>query len=135
MTQIAKMISRRSVTTGLAAAVTALPSLGLCNSAKAAPGDDPLLKVIGRYRAEIAAANASHGLTDEELDAWIDRADAILMEAVGLPVLTAASAVAVISLHVDEPILAQHSVYGDEFSTLVRAARDYIASTAKEPAA
>jgi hypothetical protein len=105
-------------------------AVGLCKGAQAAPGSDPLLEVIGRYRAEIAAANATHGLTDEELDAWIDRADAILMEAVGLPVVTAASAIAVISLHVDEPILAGHAVYGDEFSTLVRAARDYIAATA-----
>jgi hypothetical protein len=109
--------------------VTAFPAIGLVASAKSDPSDDPLLEAIGRYRAEIAAANASHGLTDEELDAWIDRPDAILMEAVGLPVLTAASAAAVISLHVDEPILAGHTVYGDEFSSLVRAARDYIAST------
>jgi len=95
-----KPLSRRSVTTGLAAAVTAIPALGLCATAKAAPGDDPLLKVIGRYRAEIAAVNASHGLSDEELDAWVDRADLNLSEAVGLPVLTTASAVAVISLFV-----------------------------------
>jgi hypothetical protein len=135
MTQTAKMLSRRSVTTGLTATVMAIPAIGLVTSATGDPSDGPLLEAIGRYQAEIAAVNASHGLTDDELDAWVDRADAILMEAVGLPVLTAASAVAVISLHVDEPILAQHSVYGNEFSTLVRAARDYIASTAKEPAA
>ena len=129
-----KSITRRSVTTGLAAAVTAIPAVGLCASAKGDPSDDPLLEAIDRYRAEIATANATHGLTDEELDAWIDRADAILMEAVNLPVLTAAGAVAVISLHVDEPILAQHSLYGDEFSTIVRAARNYIATEAQRSA-
>jgi hypothetical protein len=52
----------------MVAAVTAIPAIGLCKSAKA----DPLLKVIGRYRAEIAAASATHGLSDEELDAWIE---------------------------------------------------------------
>jgi len=122
-----KPLSRRSVTTGLAAAVTAIPALGLCATAKAAPGDDPLLKVIGRYRAEIAAVNASHGLSDEELDAWVDRADLNLSEAVGLPVLTTASAVAVISLFVDDPTLVQNCGYGDGVRALVRAAIDYIA--------
>jgi len=73
MTQTAKMISRRSVTTGLAAAVAALPAVGL---ARALPADDKLLRVISRYRAEIASLDASHGLTDEEIDAWVDRADA-----------------------------------------------------------
>jgi len=100
----------------MVAAVTAIPAIGLCKSAKA----DPLLKVIGRYRAEIAAASATHGLSDEELDAWIDRADAILMEAVDLPVLTEASALAVISLFIDDGwMLSQHRGYGDEFKALV----------------
>ena len=98
--------------------------------ANADPGDDPLLRVISRYRAEIAALNASHGLTDEEIDAGVDRADLILTEAVGLPVLTTASAVAVISLFVDDPTLVQHCVYGDDVRALVKGARDYIASTA-----
>jgi hypothetical protein len=98
--------------------------------ANADPGDDPLLRVISRYRAEIAALNASHGLTDEEIDAGVDRADLILTEAVGLPLLTTASAVAVISLFVDDPTLVQHCVYGDDVRALVKGARDYIASTA-----
>jgi hypothetical protein len=84
-----KDLSRRSVTTGLTATVMAIPAIGLVTSATGDPSDGPLLEAIGRYQAEIAAVNASHGLTDDELDAWVDRADAILMEAVGLPVLTA----------------------------------------------
>ena len=127
MTQTAKTISRRSVTTGLAAAVTAITAVGL---ARAVPADDKLLRVISRYRAEIASLDASHGLTDEEIDAWVDRADAILTEVAGLPVLTTASAVAVISLFVDDPALVQHCVYGDDVRALVEDARDYIASTA-----
>ena len=48
-----KPLSRRSVTTGLAAAVTAIPAVGLATSAVANPGDDKLLAVIGRYKAEV----------------------------------------------------------------------------------
>ena len=118
-------LSRRSVTTGAIAALTAIPAIGLCKSAKA----DPLLKVICRYRAEIAAVNASHGLSDEELDAWVDRADAILMEAASLPALTAASAVAALDLVVAEGQVGSHSVYGERFVELINAARDYIALT------
>jgi hypothetical protein len=119
------LISRRSVTTGAIAALTAIPAIGLCKSAKA----DPLLKVIGRYRAEIAAVNASHGLSDEELDAWVHRADAILMEADSLPALTAASAAAALDLVVAEGQVGSHSVYGERFVELIRTARDYIALT------
>jgi hypothetical protein len=59
---------------------------------------DKLLELIRGYKAEVAAINVAGELSDEELDAWMDRADAILIEAVRLPVLTAASAVAVIAL-------------------------------------
>jgi hypothetical protein len=125
-----KPLSRRSVTTGLAAAVTAIPALGFATGAKADPASDALLEAIHRYRAEINAANSSHGLSDEDLDDWIDRADAILEEAVSLPVLTTASAMAVIDLFVDDGwILAQHNLYGDELVVLVKTARNYIAST------
>ena len=120
-----KPLSRRSVTTGLAAAVTALPAVGL---ARAVPADDKLLSVISRYRVEIAAVNASRGLSDEELDAWVDRADALLVEAIGLPVVTGAGAVAVISLFVEDPLLPQHWHYGRKFLALVKASRDYIAA-------
>ena len=71
-----KPLSRRSVTTGLAAAVAAIPAVGLCKGAKTEPGNDPLLDGICRYRAEIAAINASSGLDDDALDAWVDKADA-----------------------------------------------------------
>ena len=125
-----KPLTRRSVTTGLAAAVTVIPAVGL---ARAVPADDKLLRVISRYRAEIAAVNASHGLSDEDVDAWVDRADAIFMEVFGLPVLTTASAVAVISLLVDDLSLAQHWHYGDGVMALVKDARDYLARVARPP--
>jgi hypothetical protein len=85
--------------------------------------------VIRSYKSEIAAINASSDLSDEELDAWVDRADAILMEAAGLPALTAASAVAALELVVAEGQVGSHSLYGERFVELVNAARGYIAST------
>ena len=122
-----KPLTRRSVTTGMVAAVTAIPAVTLSVSARADTRDDKPLATIRRYRAEINAVNASHGLTDEAIDACIDRADAILVEAVGLPVLTTASAMAVISLFIDDVwMLSQHSVYGDAFLALAKAVRDYI---------
>jgi hypothetical protein len=103
----------------------AIPAVAL--SVSAAPRDDKILAVIRRYRAEIAAINASGDLSDEELDAWIDRTDAILAEATGLPVLTAAGALAALDLVVKE---GSHSVLGDSFLAFIRAVRDYTASTA-----
>jgi len=124
-----KPLSRRSVTTGIVAAVTAIPAVGLATSLRVHPGDDKLLAAIRRYKSEVAAINASHGLTDEELDAWVDRAEAILIEAASLPALTAASAVAALDLVVAEGQVSSHSVYGARFLDLVNAARGYIAST------
>ena len=122
-------INRRTAL-AVVAAVPAAVALG-STIILAGRGDDKLSRVISRYRAEIAALNATRGLSDEELDARIDRADAILIEAVGLPVCTTADAVAVFSLFVDEHWnLRQHSVYGDQFLTLARTAIDHIASTA-----
>jgi hypothetical protein len=126
-----KALSRRSVTTGLAAAVTAIPAVGLCQSASAAPGDDPLLKIIDRYKAELAAIDAVHDdLTDADIDAWVDHADAILAEAASLPVLSATSAVAVIDLVIEEEDIGQHSIYGEQFLALLKAAQGYIVRTA-----
>jgi hypothetical protein len=124
-----KSVTRRSVTTGMLAAVTAIPALGLAMSVRAHPGDDKLLEAIGRYRGEVTAINASSGLDDEEIDAWMDRADAFLIEAVAMPVSTTAGAMAVISLFIDEGwMLSQHNVFGDEFLALARAALNYVAS-------
>ena len=103
-----KPLSRRSLTTGLVAAVAAIPAVAL--SVSAAPTDDKLRAVIRRYESELAAINASVDLSDEELDAWVDRTDAILVEAAGLPALTAASALAALDLVVTEGQLGSHSI-------------------------
>jgi hypothetical protein len=85
--------------------------------------------VIRRYKSEIAAINASGDLSDEELDAWVDRTDAILAEAAGLPALTAASALAALDLVATEGQLGSHGIYRAQFLELVNAASCYIAST------
>jgi hypothetical protein len=110
--------------------MTAIPAVGLCKGAQAAPGDDPLLEIVSRYRAEIAAINASHDLTDEELDEWVDKADAMLLEAYGLPVLTAASAAAVIDLMISQGLITATWTDRDGLVALAKSTRDYIASTA-----
>jgi hypothetical protein len=109
------------------AAAPAAVALGV-GEVLANPSDDKLLDLIRRYNAEMAAVNTTRDLSDKELDAWIDRVGAILTEACGLPVLTGASAVAVIDLFIDEPTRAEHIVYGDDFLALVKNARNYIAS-------
>ena len=56
------------------------------------------------------------------------------MEAASLPALTAASAVAALDLVVAEGQVGSHSVYGERFVELVKAARGYIVLTAKRAA-
>jgi hypothetical protein len=121
-----KPLSRRSVTTGLAAAVTALPAVVLANGTKVETGDAKLLDVIRRYNSEIEAINASRVWSDDEIDDRTDKAYAILEEADGLPVLGTAGALAALDLVVKE---SSHSVLEDQFLAFIRAVRDYIAST------
>jgi hypothetical protein len=105
-----------------AAAATAIAAGGLPVSLKAAPRDDKLLEVIRRYQSEIAAING-RGLSDEEIDARTDRADAMLWEGIGLPVLTATCAVAALDL-----IREEGGIDGGPFEELINSVRDYVAS-------
>lgn len=89
-------------------------------------GDDKFLDVIRRYESEIDAINASRGWSDDEIADRTDRAYAILEEMEGLPVLTAAGALAALDLVVKE---SSHSVLEDQFLAFILAVRDYIAST------
>jgi hypothetical protein len=65
----------------MVAGVAVLPTLILIGEAPT-----ELEKAIARYRMEVDALNSSKNLTDEEIDAGIDKADAILVKAVKLPV-------------------------------------------------
>jgi hypothetical protein len=94
-------------------------------------GEDKLLKIIRRYKAEVRDIDARHeGLSDEDIDAWRDRADAILAEGAGLPALTATTALAALDLVVEEEDIGEHSIYGEHFLELINAVRGYIASKA-----
>lgn len=125
-----KPLSRRSVIAGSAAAVTALPTLGLCKVAESGPVSDPLLEGIRRYQAEIAALNATdYDLADEESDGWVDQADTILEEAIQHPVQTEQGARAVIGLVLEEPILLEHAWFEDRLPVLVKDARRVLALT------
>ena len=59
-----KPVTRRSVTTGLAAAVTAIPAVGLCKGATAASTEDLIREFIQKLLTE------RDGLTAGE---WVDR--------------------------------------------------------------
>jgi hypothetical protein len=102
------------------------PPWVLANDAKVETGDDKFLDVIRRYESEIDAINASRGWSDDEIADRTDRAYAILEEMEGLPVLTAAGALAALDLVVKE---SSHSVLEDQFLAFILAVRDYIAST------
>lgn len=136
-----KPINRRAATAAIGAAAVAMPIAALAgragtdahnsDSTVRISGDDPLLAAIEHYRAEMAAINASGDLSDEEINAWVDRADRILKKAMKLPVLTTASAVAVIDLLLAERLIASHSIYGPEYVALAKSARNYIAATVR----
>jgi hypothetical protein len=119
-------INRRKAL-AVVASVPAAVALGI-GEVLANPDKDRLLDLIRRYNAEMPTVNTTRDLSDKELDAWIDRTDAILTEACGLPVLKGASAVAVIDLFIDEPKRAEHVLYGDDFLALVKNARNFIAA-------
>jgi len=76
-------LARREVLRGGGVAALALGAVALpLSSPRSATTEfeDPLADGVRRYIAEIAALNASQGLSDEELDEGIDLADAILGE-------------------------------------------------------
>jgi hypothetical protein len=76
--------------------------------------DDPLLHGVERYLKEIEALNAS-GLSDKQLDAWINRADSCLASALEHPVRSLAGALALLALVVQEPYSPfTHASYGDD---------------------
>ena len=89
--------------------------------------NDPLAGAIHRYEFQVAAINASRGLSYEETDRRIDRADLCLIDAVQLPVATMAGALSVLRLFVREHwYLTQHGAYGEQLSDLAKAALNYI---------
>jgi hypothetical protein len=132
-----KHLTRRTVTTGALAAVTAIPAVGLSSGLKATMpakhGEDRLVEIIRRYKSGVEALNATckvRDIEDEKLDAWVDENNELLASAVGVPALTAADALAALDLVVDEEEIGDHSVFGEQMRALIYAVRGYIVSTA-----
>jgi len=129
-----KRLTRRSVTAGALAAVATIPAVGLSMGAKPAgkaAAQDKHVELVNRYWAEIAAINAKHDdLSEEEIEAAHDRIDGMLSSAADMPVLTAASAIAILDLVVKEEDIGEHNIFGEHFKGLIDAVRGYIASTA-----
>ena len=135
MTQNAKTIGRRELLQHGAtiAAVAAIPVVGLSlGPTKAQPAQDKHVELVNRYWAEIAAMNAKHDdLTEEEIEAAHDKIDGMFSSAADMPVLTAASAIAILDLVVKEEDIGEHNIFGEHFKGLIDAVRGYIASTAE----
>lgn len=131
-------LSRRNVAAGLAAAVTAVPAVGLCSIPRM-PNlrEDRIIEILKRYQAGCDALNATckvRGLSDGELDAIVDRNDKTLAEVVGLPALTAAGALAALDFVIAEQMeeLAPDVFPFDGIiASLLDTVRGYIASTAR----
>jgi hypothetical protein len=141
MTQSAKTIGRRELLrqSGVAALAVAgaavMPGFaakahgGFSDNLPKALAADPLLDGVERYLTEMVALNASRGLSDKQLDAWIDRADEILASALEHPVSSSAGALALLALVVQEGYNPfTHAYYGDELRVRCKEAVRFLAS-------
>ena len=130
-------LTRRSAVTGLAVAVTAIPAVGLCSISRTPNvSEDRIIEILRRYRAGCDALNATckaRGLSDEELDAIVNRNDTILAEVVGLPAVTAAGALAALDFVIQDQMEELHPdvfPFDGIIASLLDTVRAYIASTA-----
>jgi hypothetical protein len=130
-----KTLSRRSVTTGLAAAVTAIPAVGLSNGLTMAKGEaGELTLLIQRYWRERDAFNQHKLETDEEADALAAATyEAAERALVGVPARSAEDAHAAIDWLIREGThsmieLGDDGSWGSVCKSLATAVRDYLAS-------
>ena len=127
-----KPLSRRSVTTGLAAAVTAIPAVGLC---KGVEGPSELAALIRRYYEEVDAFSSVDHLTDAAADAHADATfNATMAEMIGVPARTANDALAAMEwlLREGADSMIDFDPHGTLWTrtclSLVNAVRDYLAA-------
>jgi hypothetical protein len=95
----------------------------------AAVKDDPLPDSLQRYKVEIDALNASSVEDEDELNAWVDRANALLDEALEHPIVSTEGALAMLTVAFNEPELIFNS------EGVKRRCRDATAYLAKQAAA
>jgi hypothetical protein len=82
--------------------------------------------VIQRYKDEVASWKTKRDISDEELDADIDRADAILDEVEGVTAVGAAGALAALDLLGIDDMIADAATNGRYFTPLIDAVRRYV---------
>jgi hypothetical protein len=123
-----KPLSRRSVTTGLAAAVTAVPAVGFC---KGAEGPSELAAIVRRYFAELAAFNADPRGDDDEFYNADQPFDATLQQMIGVPVRSHQDAAAAVDMVLECGrgcmIDFGENPYGQVAEWCLHALRDYLA--------
>ena len=102
-------------------------------------GEDQLLDVIGRYRAELASwGTQADDMTDEWLDASMKRADSILDEVESVTAIGAAGALAAldllktIDLSTCDCAIHGEGIDGEYFPSLIDAVRRYIVASANQ---
>jgi hypothetical protein len=116
-------IDRRKLMVGgaVGAVALAVSSVPACVQA-----EDKLLDVIRRYKAEAASWKTKRDISDEELDADIDRAEAILNEVEGLTAIGAAGAVAALDLLKTDYMVSLNGMEGEHVTPLINSVRRYI---------
>ena len=124
-----KPLSRRSVTTGLAAAVTAIPAVGLCKNAE---GPSELAGLVRRYFDEVAAFNADPRGEDNDFYHADQPFDVTLEEMIGVPVRNPDDAAAAVDMVLecgrDCMIDFGEGSYGCAAESLLHSLRDYLAA-------
>ena len=126
-----KPLTRRSVTTGLAAAVTAVPAVGL---SKEADGPSELAALVRRDYEEVDAFNLVAHLTGEASDAHADATyNATMAEMIGVPARTASDALAAMEWLTREgagsmiELDAEGTPWSKTCLSLMNAVKEYIA--------
>ena len=106
-----------------------------CIAPQKGVGDDKLLTLVNRYKADMEEIRAFPNIPDEVLDAMMDKSYERLTEAIGQPALTAASALAAFNLLCEELNGEPKNPDAETncelcMGTLIKAVKDYIALTA-----
>jgi hypothetical protein len=112
-------IDRRKLMVGGAVGATAL-AVASGSAFLKTEEQDQLLDLIQRYKDEVASWKTKRDISDEGLDADIDRADAILGEVEGLTAIGAAGALAALDLLRIDDIIAEPGINGRHFTPFDR---------------
>ena len=125
-----KPLTRRSVTIGLAAAMAAIPAVGLY---KGAEGPSELAALARQYFAEVAAFNSSPDLGDDDFFHADQPFDVTLQQMVSVPVRSIEDALAAVEVVLHEGDegcmidLSSECASDTAAASCLHALRDYLA--------